>query len=95
MNDMSPPADPPTRCSRRTLRDSGRTRRAADWSGPESLAALEDVASRYAVAITPAMVELIDPADTADPIARQFVPDAGRTGHPARGARRSDRRWRP
>jgi lysine 2,3-aminomutase len=38
-------------------------------------AALERVAERYAVAITPAMVELIDPADPADPIARQFVPD--------------------
>ena len=39
---------------------------------------LEAVAARYAVAITPAMAELIDPADPADPIARQFVPDAGR-----------------
>ena len=28
------------------------------------------------VAITPAMAELIDPGDLADPIARQFVPDA-------------------
>jgi lysine 2,3-aminomutase len=37
---------------------------------------LEAVAARYAVAITPAMAELIDPADAADPIARQFVPDA-------------------
>ena len=38
-------------------------------------AALERVAERYAVAITPAMAELIDPIDPADPIARQFVPD--------------------
>jgi lysine 2,3-aminomutase len=38
-------------------------------------AALERVAERYAVAITPAMAELIDPANPADPIARQFVPD--------------------
>ena len=30
------------------------------------------------VAITPAMAELIDRADPDDPIARQFVPDAGR-----------------
>jgi lysine 2,3-aminomutase len=37
---------------------------------------LEEVAARYAVAVTPAMAELIDPADPADPIARQFVPDA-------------------
>ncbi len=38
-------------------------------------AALERVAERYAVAITPEMAALIDPADRADPIARQFVPD--------------------
>jgi lysine 2,3-aminomutase len=37
---------------------------------------LEQVAARYAVAITPALTELIDPADPHDPIARQFVPDA-------------------
>ncbi|MGP0089792.1 MAG: lysine-2,3-aminomutase-like protein [Xanthobacteraceae bacterium] len=36
---------------------------------------LERVAARYAVAITPAMAELINPADPHDPIARQFVPD--------------------
>jgi lysine 2,3-aminomutase len=40
------------------------------------LAELNEVAARYAVAITPAMADLIDPADPADPIARQFVPDA-------------------
>ncbi|MCC7252476.1 lysine-2,3-aminomutase-like protein [Hyphomicrobium sp.] len=33
------------------------------------------VAARYAVAVTPAMAELIDAKDSADPIARQFVPD--------------------
>src|SRR5687767_11582522 len=37
--------------------------------------ALESVAARYAVALTPAMAELIDPADPHDPIARQFIPD--------------------
>ena len=39
------------------------------------LSALERVAAQYAVAITPAMAELIDPDDAADPIARQFTPD--------------------
>ena len=39
-------------------------------------AALEKVAAQYAVAITPAMAELIDTSDPHDPIARQFVPDA-------------------
>ncbi|HVY56830.1 MAG TPA: lysine-2,3-aminomutase-like protein [Xanthobacteraceae bacterium] len=43
---------------------------------PERRAALETVAARYAVAITPALAELINPADPNDPIARQFVPDA-------------------
>jgi len=32
------------------------------------------VADRYAVAITPAVADLIDPTDPDDPIARQFVP---------------------
>lgn len=36
--------------------------------------ALRAVADRYAIAITPTMAELIDPADPDDPIARQFVP---------------------
>jgi lysine 2,3-aminomutase len=40
------------------------------------LEALERVAARYAVAITPAVADLIDSTDPADPIARQFVPDA-------------------
>jgi lysine 2,3-aminomutase len=41
---------------------------------PERLPALEQVAARYAVAITPEMAELIDPANADDPIARQFLP---------------------
>lgn len=41
----------------------------------ERRAALEQVAARYAVAITPAVAELIDRDDPNDPIARQFVPD--------------------
>jgi lysine 2,3-aminomutase len=40
----------------------------------ERLSTLEQVAARYAIAITPATVALIDAADPADPIARQFVP---------------------
>jgi lysine 2,3-aminomutase len=32
------------------------------------------VAARYAVAVTPAMLDAIDPHDPADPLARQFVP---------------------
>ncbi len=44
--------------------------------GRDRIAALQDVAARYAVAITPAISDLIDPANPHDPIARQFVPDA-------------------
>ena len=36
--------------------------------------ALDAVAARYAVAVTPSMAELIDPADPHDPIAAQFIP---------------------
>ncbi len=36
--------------------------------------ALREVAARYAIAVTPDMAALVDPADPADPIARQFVP---------------------
>jgi lysine 2,3-aminomutase len=42
----------------------------------EKRAALEQVAAQYAVAITPAMAELIDRTDPSDPMARQFVPAA-------------------
>src|SRR6267154_1801083 len=35
---------------------------------------LEKVAARYAVAVTPDVAALIDPADPNDPIARQYIP---------------------
>jgi len=35
---------------------------------------LEDVARRYAVAVSPTLLALVDPADPSDPIARQFLP---------------------
>ncbi len=43
---------------------------------PETRADIERVAERYAIAITPDVMDLIDRADAADPIARQYVPDA-------------------
>ena len=43
---------------------------------PAPLPGLKRVAARYAVAVTADMASLIDPADPADPIARQFVPSA-------------------
>ena len=54
---------------------------AAGLVPPERLAELERVAARYAVAVTPAMAELIDPDDPADPIARQFLPTAAELDH--------------
>lgn len=48
----------------------------AGFVPPEREGAISEVSARYAVAVTPAMAELIDAHDPADPIARQFVPDA-------------------
>lgn len=58
----------------KTLRTAGDLVGAGLASGTD-LSQLERVAARYAVAITPALAELIDPEDRHDPIARQFVPD--------------------
>ena len=41
-----------------------------------ALAELDQVAARYAVAVTPEVAQLIDPDDPDDPIARQFIPSA-------------------
>src|SRR5674476_52042 len=45
-------------------------------ASPEKRAALDAVAARYAVALPPALAQLIDRNDPHDPIARQFVPNA-------------------
>src|ERR1700750_1163221 len=59
----------------RTLREPAEL--VAEHLAPaEALPALERVAARYAVAITPALVELIDTSDPDDPIPRQFVQSA-------------------
>jgi lysine 2,3-aminomutase len=57
----------------KTLRDA-QSLAEAGLVPPERLPVLEAVAARYAVAITPAMAQLIDPANANDPIARQFIP---------------------
>lgn len=64
--------------SQGTLRDKGTLRdiKGLEAAGllqepPETLAA---VVARYAVAVTPEMAALIDPASAEDPIARQFIP---------------------
>ena len=52
------------------------TVRARPGAAASSAPRLDAVAARYAVALPPALAELIDPNDPHDPIARQFVPDA-------------------
>jgi lysine 2,3-aminomutase len=59
--------------SRHTLR-SPHALLAAGLIASERVATLQPVAARYAVAVTAALAELIDPTDAADPIARQFLP---------------------
>src|ERR1700730_7928398 len=61
--------------ARKTLRTPAALA-AAQLVARDRLAPLEEVAARYAVAITPALADLIDPSDPHDPMARQFVPDA-------------------
>lgn len=58
----------------RTLRDPAALVEAG-LAPPEAAAGLHRVAEHFAMAITPAVQALIDPADPADPIARQYVPD--------------------
>ncbi len=49
---------------------------AAGLLSPARAAELAPIEARYAVALTPEIAAMIDPADPLDPIARQFVPDA-------------------
>jgi lysine 2,3-aminomutase len=58
----------------RTLRDPAALVQAG-LAPPEALEGLERVAERFAIAVTPAVRALIDPADPADPIAPQYLPD--------------------
>ena len=59
---------------RQTLRTAGDLADAG-FIPAEREADVARVGTRYAIALTPAMAELIDARDPADPIARQFVPD--------------------
>ena len=60
--------------ARKTLRTPGQLAEAG-LVAREAVANVERVAERYAVAITPEMVSLIERGTANDPIARQFVPD--------------------
>jgi lysine 2,3-aminomutase len=67
--------EPIARDQSRTLRNPGDLAHAG-LVGEAALPALEAIAARYATAITPAMAALINPADPADPIGLQYIPDA-------------------
>ena len=56
-------------------------RGSSEFANQKSFEALQQVAARYAVAITPAVAAMIDAADPHDPIARQFVPDVRELEH--------------
>jgi len=47
---------------------------AAGLVAPERADAVREIASRYAVSLTPEVMELINPGDACDPIGRQFIP---------------------
>src|SRR6202047_2430600 len=61
--------------ARKTLGTAGALA-APQLAARDRLAPLRRLPPRSAVAITPALADLIDPSDPHDPIARQFVPDA-------------------
>src|SRR5689334_2130284 len=67
---------------------SGADLLAAGVIAPERVAEIEAVAQRFAIAVTPDMLALIDPRDPDDPIARQFVPSAAE--HDVRPEERAD-----
>ena len=60
---------------RRVLR-SARDLADAGLLGAARADEIDAVTRRYAMALTPAVADLIDPSDANDPIARQFVPDS-------------------
>ena len=60
--------------SRRPTARTGGDLLAAGTIDAAEAAIVDAVAQRYAVAVSPAMLDLIAPGDSTDPIARQFVP---------------------
>ncbi|MCP5433344.1 MAG: lysine-2,3-aminomutase-like protein [Alphaproteobacteria bacterium] len=59
----------------RTLRDASALADAG-LVPREAVPGLDEVAARYAIAVTPAVAALVDPGDPLDPVARQYVPTA-------------------
>jgi len=67
-------SDTPILQRRRTLRTAADLVQAGLVEA-DRLESLQAVAERYAVAVTPALADLMDVTDADDPIARQFIPD--------------------
>ena len=67
----SGPATP----SRKLSRHGFRQLQADGYIQAHDLTAINEVARKFAVAITPRMLDLIEPTEPEDPIARQFIPD--------------------
>jgi lysine 2,3-aminomutase len=70
---------------------------AAGLLSPQSRSEIDAVAARYAVAVTPDVAALIDPADPDDPLARQYLPrpEELRETPEERADPIGDRRWSP
>ncbi|WP_137123976.1 lysine-2,3-aminomutase-like protein [Roseomonas sp. HF4] len=68
MPDGTTPRQGPTLRTARALRTAG-------LIPPGAEAGAAAVATRYAISVTDHVARLIDPADPADPIARQYIPD--------------------
>ena len=70
---------------------------AAGLVEPDRRNEIERVAAEFAVAVTPEMVELIDPDDASDPIAAQFIPTAAELAEMPedRADPIGDQRWSP
>jgi lysine 2,3-aminomutase len=61
---------------RRAIAPAARSSAGAAFGDTDRLAILQRVAERYAVAITPAIADMLRPSDPRDPIGLQYLPDA-------------------
>jgi lysine 2,3-aminomutase len=69
------PAPTPAPGAARTLRDAAGLV-AAGFLSETQMAAIDEVAETYSISVTPAVQAVMDAADPADPIVRQYLPDA-------------------
>ena len=65
----------PDTLSMPTVLRTGRQLADADLIGDDDVETVDRVGNRYSIALPAGLAALIDPADPADPIARQFIPE--------------------